>query len=90
MRLRLTPQNTTFFDLLADSARHLVAGADLLGRLLGAERPERKALAAELRDAEGRLLAHATSKMLVGAHLQPMSAAVRELGAGALPPKFLA
>ena len=45
---------------------------------------------AELRDAEGRLLAHATSKMLVGAHLQPMSAAVRELGAGALPPKFLA
>ena len=45
---------------------------------------------AELRDAEGGLLAHATSKMLVGAHLQPMSAAVRELGAGALPPKFLA
>ena len=45
---------------------------------------------AEAHDERGRLLAHATSKMLVGAHLQPMSAAVRELGATALPPKFLA
>lgn len=52
MRLRLTPSNTTFFDLLAESAQHLVGGAELLGRLLGAERPERKAIAAELRDAE--------------------------------------
>lgn len=45
---------------------------------------------AEARDERGALLAHATSKMLVGAHLQPMSAAVRELGAAELPPKFLA
>ena len=52
MRLRLTPSNTSFFDLLAESAQHLVGGADLLGRLLGAERAERKAIAAELRDAE--------------------------------------
>jgi predicted phosphate transport protein (TIGR00153 family) len=52
VRLRLTPSNTTFFDLLAESAQHLVGGAELLGRLLGAERPERKAIAAELRDAE--------------------------------------
>ena len=43
---------------------------------------------AEAFDGRGALLAHATSKMLVGAHLQPMSAAVRELGAAALPPKF--
>lgn len=52
MRLRLTPRNTRFFDLLADSARHLVVGADLLGQLLGAERTQRKAIADQLRDAE--------------------------------------
>lgn len=45
---------------------------------------------AEAHDERGALLAHATSKMLVGARLQPMSAAVRELGAEPLPPKFLA
>ncbi len=52
MRLRLTPTNTTFFDLLAESAELLVGAADLLGRMLGAERAERKVLAGELRDAE--------------------------------------
>ena len=52
MRLRLTPRNTSFFDLLADSARHLVGAADGLGQLLGAERAERKVLAGQLRDAE--------------------------------------
>jgi len=52
VRLRLTPRNTSFFDLLGDSARHLVGAADLLGQLLGAERPAREALAGQLRDAE--------------------------------------
>lgn len=52
MRLRLTPRNTSFFDLLADSASHLVKGADLLGQLLGAERSARKAIALQLREAE--------------------------------------
>ncbi|WP_182112947.1 MULTISPECIES: DUF47 domain-containing protein [unclassified Actinotalea] len=50
--MRLTPRNTTFFDLLAESARHLVTGADLLSQLLGAERSGRKAIADQLRDAE--------------------------------------
>ena len=50
--MRLTPRNTSFFDLLAESARHLVTGADLLSQLLGAERPERKVIADQLRDAE--------------------------------------
>ncbi len=50
--MRLTPRNTTFFDLLAESARHLVTGADLLSQLLGAERSERKVVADQLRDAE--------------------------------------
>jgi predicted phosphate transport protein (TIGR00153 family) len=52
VRLRLTPRNTSFFDLLAGSARHLVTGADLLGQLLGAERADRKVIADLLRDAE--------------------------------------
>ena len=52
MRLRLTPRNTSFFDLLADSARHLVTGADLLSRLLGTEPSGRKPVADQLRDAE--------------------------------------
>jgi predicted phosphate transport protein (TIGR00153 family) len=52
VRLRLTPTNTVFFDLLTESAQLLVGGAELLGRLLGAERAERTTIAAELRDAE--------------------------------------
>jgi predicted phosphate transport protein (TIGR00153 family) len=52
VRLRLTPTNTTFFDLLAASAQQLVGGAELLSRLIGAERADRKPIAAELRDAE--------------------------------------
>ena len=31
VRLRLTPRDTSFFDLLAASAQHLVTGANLLG-----------------------------------------------------------
>ena len=50
--MRLTPRNTSFFDLLADSARHLITGADLLSQLLGAERRDRKVFAAQLREIE--------------------------------------
>lgn len=52
MRLRLTPRDTSFFDLLADSASHLVAGANLLSELLGADRAGRKAIAKKLADEE--------------------------------------
>lgn len=52
MRLRLTPRNTGFFDLLAGSAQHLVTGAELLGRLLGAEPEARKEIADALRECE--------------------------------------
>lgn len=44
---------------------------------------------ASVKDAQGRLLAHATSKFLVSPQLQPISAAVRMAGAEPLPPKFL-
>ena len=54
MRLRLTPQNTSFFDLLADLAGVLVEGADLLGELLTAPPSARKEVGNRLRDAEHR------------------------------------
>ena len=52
MRLRLTPRDTSFFDLFAAQAQHLVTGANLLGELLGADRPARKVIAKQMSDAE--------------------------------------
>lgn len=51
-RFRLTPRDTTFFDLLGDSASHLVTGANLLSRILGAKHSERKDLAKEMAEIE--------------------------------------
>jgi len=50
--VRLTPRDTTYFDLLAASAQHLVRGASLLAELLGADRPGREKLAEEMHDVE--------------------------------------
>ncbi|MBO3088308.1 DUF47 domain-containing protein [Cellulomonas dongxiuzhuiae] len=44
MRLRLTPRDTSYFDLFAASAAHLVTGANLLAEMLGADRATRKEL----------------------------------------------
>lgn len=44
---------------------------------------------AEARDEQGRLLVHCLSKQFLSPTLQPISAAVRELGSDPLPPKFL-
>ena len=52
MRLRLTPRDTTFFDLFAAQAVHLVTGADLLGQMLGADRSTRKEIGKRIADAE--------------------------------------
>jgi uncharacterized protein len=52
VRLRLTPTNTQFFDLLAELAQHLVRGAELLDRLLAAAPADRKVFASQLRDVE--------------------------------------
>ncbi len=52
MRLRLTPRDTSFFDLLAASAQHLVTGSNLLAELLGADRAGRKVLAKQMSDVE--------------------------------------
>lgn len=50
--MRLTPRDTTYFDLLAASAQHLVRGASLLAELLGADRAGREKLAEEMHDVE--------------------------------------
>jgi predicted phosphate transport protein (TIGR00153 family) len=52
VRLRLTPRDTSFFDLLAASAQHLVTGSNLLAELLGADRADRKVLAKQMSDVE--------------------------------------
>jgi predicted phosphate transport protein (TIGR00153 family) len=52
VRLRLTPRDTSFFDLLAASAAHLVTGANLLAELLGADRTARKALGKQISEVE--------------------------------------
>ncbi|GEL95772.1 DUF47 domain-containing protein [Cellulomonas composti] len=52
MRLRLTPRDTTFFDLFAASALHLVTGANLLGQMLGADAAQRKEIGKKIAEAE--------------------------------------
>ncbi|MDT0167166.1 DUF47 family protein [Actinotalea sp. AC32] len=52
MRLRLSPRNESFFDLLTTTASQLVTGADLLGQVVEADPVRRPELAAALRDAE--------------------------------------
>jgi predicted phosphate transport protein (TIGR00153 family) len=52
VRLRLTPRDTTFFDLFAAQASHLVTGANLLGEMLGADRASRKEIGKRIADAE--------------------------------------
>jgi hypothetical protein len=52
VRLRLTPRDTTFFDLFAASAQHLVTGANLLAEMLGADRSGRKDVAKRMAEAE--------------------------------------
>jgi predicted phosphate transport protein (TIGR00153 family) len=52
VRFRLTPQDSSFYDMFATSARHLVVGAQLLTEVMGAPREEREALSQKMREAE--------------------------------------
>jgi predicted phosphate transport protein (TIGR00153 family) len=52
VRFRLTPEDTSFYDMFAMSARHLVVGAQLLTEVMGAPREEREALSQKMREAE--------------------------------------
>ena len=51
MALRFRPADTTFYDLFAQSAKHLVGGAELLAEML-AEGADRESIAQRMRDAE--------------------------------------
>ena len=52
MRFRITPRDTSFFDLFTASAEHLVTGSKLLSELLGADRQGRKAIAKQMNEVE--------------------------------------
>jgi predicted phosphate transport protein (TIGR00153 family) len=52
VRLRLAPRDNSFFDQFTELAGHVVTGVGLLAELLGADRSERKAIAARFIDAE--------------------------------------
>jgi uncharacterized protein len=52
VRLRLTPRDTTYFDLFAALAQHNVTGANLLAEILGAARGDREKIAAQLAEVE--------------------------------------
>jgi len=52
MRWRLTPRDTTFFDLLTGAADHLVQGAEILAEIVQAEPEARPALADRMRQVE--------------------------------------
>jgi predicted phosphate transport protein (TIGR00153 family) len=51
VRFRIRPVETTFYDLFAESASHLVDGANLLAQVLDPD-VDRTALAEQMRDAE--------------------------------------
>jgi predicted phosphate transport protein (TIGR00153 family) len=52
VRLRLTPRETGFYELLSRSASNLVTGTNLLAELLGAEPAARADIAGRMRQAE--------------------------------------
>jgi len=52
MRLRLTPKDSSFYELFTTSAEHLVDGSKELTKLLGVEHSGREAAAARMRDLE--------------------------------------
>lgn len=53
MGLRFRPVDTTFYDLFAQQAKHIVGGAELLAEMLG-DGNDREAIALRMRDAEHR------------------------------------
>lgn len=73
MRLRLTPQDTSFFDLFGSLAATLVEGAGMLAQLLGQDQAGREVVAQELRDAEHRAdeATHAIMRRLNSSFITP-------------------
>ena len=52
MRLRLSPQESSFYDLFSQSAANLVVGCDLISQLVAAPTQDRAAIGAAIRDCE--------------------------------------
>ena len=73
MRLRLTPQETSFYDLFTQSAANLVVGCDLIGKLVVASIEERAAIGAAIRDCEhaGDDLTHRIYRQLNSTFVTP-------------------
>src|SRR5262245_5711848 len=51
VRLRLRPTDTSFYDLFATSAQHIVAGADLLAEMISHD-ADREQVAKQMREVE--------------------------------------
>lgn len=73
MRLRLTPKETSFYDLFAKAADNLVVGAALLTELLGTDKSGRAVIAERMRDAEhtGDEVTHAIYRQLNSSFITP-------------------
>jgi predicted phosphate transport protein (TIGR00153 family) len=73
VRLRLTPRETSFYDMFATSANNLVTAAKLLKDMLGADAVGREDLATKMRAAEhaGDDATHAILRQLNGTFITP-------------------
>jgi predicted phosphate transport protein (TIGR00153 family) len=71
--VRFTPRNNAFYAMFAVSGQNLVVGAGLLKELLGAELPDRKAIAEKMREAEhdGDEATHAIMRELNESFITP-------------------
>ncbi len=74
MLFRLRRTDARLGDLLADLARHVVTGAQLLAEILGTEQEAREATAARLRDVDqaSEAAAHAVLRRLAAAFVTPI------------------
>ncbi|MEZ0064901.1 putative phosphate transport protein (TIGR00153 family) [Streptacidiphilus sp. MAP12-20] len=73
MRIRLTPRETSFYDMFAASANNLVTGSKLLLELLGADVAARSEIADRMRAAEhaGDEITHAIFHQLNSSFITP-------------------
>jgi predicted phosphate transport protein (TIGR00153 family) len=71
--VRFTPRNNSFYAMFAVSGQNLVVGAGLLKELLGADLPDRKAIADKMREAEhdGDEATHAIMRELNESFITP-------------------
>jgi predicted phosphate transport protein (TIGR00153 family) len=73
VRFRLTPRETSFYDMFTAAAENLVTGAQILKELLGTPESERPAVRKKMRAAEhaGDELTHAVMRQLNSSFITP-------------------